>query len=275
MPGTRQHYLPAALIGGFGRRANSAGLREAVVLWRRREWSTPVATRAGNIGFVNALYRLNNPAPGTDPDRVDQTWDLVEPYLPDSIARLARRRQTTDDYQVLVNYVATAGVRHPGFEPAVNRWLIEQRESPVSGDQLQLVRVRSLAEALLYVRGLRWRVLHSPKQAHRFILNDRGWTYFGQEDRPGRGLFVPLNGRVALLAWYTGSSSGGFDHQVVRPSWVKWLNAVTWSEAPQFVVGSPDDTAMLTQLRTPDEIGPALNGLGPYQGSDALMFDDI
>jgi hypothetical protein len=56
---------------------------------------------------------------------------------------------------------------------------------------------------------------------------------------------------------------------------VKWLNAVTWSEAPQFVVGSPDDTAMLTKLRTPDEIGPALNGLGPYQGSNALMFDDI
>lgn len=274
MTGAKQHYLPAALIGGFGR-SQGTSPREAVVQWRRRNWTAPRETKAENIGFVKALYRLSNPPPGADRDRVDQIWKFVEPHLPGAIERLSRRQQTAQDELVLINYVAAAGVRHPDFEPAVNRWLSEQRQGTVAGDQLQLVRVQSLAEALTYVRALRWRVLHSPKRAHRFILSDRGWTYFGQEARDGRGLFIPLSGRVALLAWYTGTDAGGFDHQVLRPSWVKWLNAATWAEAPQFVVGGPDDIAMLTRLQTPNEIGPSLNGVGPYQGSDRLMFDDI
>jgi hypothetical protein len=30
---------------------------------------------------------------------------------------------------------------------------------------------------------------------------------------------------------------------------------------------------MLSRLRTADEVGPALDGTGPYRGSDRLLFD--
>lgn len=214
------------------------------------------------------------PPPGTDPDHFDQLWNIIEPHLPTAIQRLERRQQTTDDELILTSYVAAAGIRHPEFEPAINRWLNEQGHGPVTGDQLQLARLHSLADAMPQVRAFRWRVLHSPKQAHRFILNDRGWIYFGQERRDGRGLFVPLSGRVALLAWRMGASTGGFHHEQLRPSWVKWFNAATWTDAPHFVVGGPHDIPMLSRLSTPDEIRPSLNGAGPYKGSDRLMFDD-
>ncbi len=231
-------------------------------------------TKADSIGWVNGLYRLDSPPSGMDRDRIDEIWAFVEPDLPRAISRLQRRIQTAEDERVLVNYVAAAGVRHPTFGPALNRWLTDYGQAPISGDQLKLARVQSLAETLLFMRGLRWRVLHSPKHAHRFILNDRGWTYIGQEERDGRGLFVPLNGRLALLAWHAGIDAGGFDHHELRPTWIKWLNAATWTEAPQFVVGHPYDGPMLSRLRTADEVGPALDGTGPYRGSDRLLFDD-
>lgn len=274
MAGDRQHHLPAALIGGFGH-ATGPNLRDADVQWRRRDWTTPRPTKAAKIGYVNALYRLTNPPPGTDPDYIDGLWDLVEPPLPDAIRRLERRKQTTADELALVNYVAAAGVRHPEFEDAVNRWLTEQGKRTVSGDSLQITRMESFTQGLPVVRGYRWRVLHSPTHAHRFIINDRGWIYFGQEGRDGRGLFVPLNGRVALLGWLNRTSAGGFDHRDLRPTWVKWFNAGTWSDAPQFVVGHPHDIPMLTRLRTPNEIRSELNGGGPYRGSDRLMFDEF
>lgn len=43
--GDKQHFLPAAVIGVFGRRAAFEPLRDAEVLWRRREWWTRLAGR--------------------------------------------------------------------------------------------------------------------------------------------------------------------------------------------------------------------------------------
>jgi hypothetical protein len=266
------HHLPAVIIGGFGMPSGPRS-RDAVVAWRRREWSESKETAAHAIGWINNLYRLTDPPDGADPDQVDSLWTTTERYLHAAIKRLAHRRETFEDQRVLVNYVAAAGVRHPHFGPAFNRWRAESRLEPLSGDQIQAARLASLAETLKYVRSLHWRVLHSPKRAHRFILCDRGWTYIGQEERDGRGFFVPLTGRVALLAWSAPGERLQFDHRDLRPTWVKWLNAATWDEASYFVVGHPEDASLLARLRTANEVGPSLDGNGPYRGSDALMFD--
>lgn len=53
---------PKALIGGFGQ-AEGPHLRDALVQWRRREWSGPQMTKADSIGWANGLYRLDNPRP--------------------------------------------------------------------------------------------------------------------------------------------------------------------------------------------------------------------
>ena len=59
--GGKQHFLPAALIGGFGRVAPGESLREAEVLWRRREWQQSRPAMAASIGYVNKMYRLAAP----------------------------------------------------------------------------------------------------------------------------------------------------------------------------------------------------------------------
>jgi len=119
--GNNQHYLPAALIGGFGRPAPSRKLREATVAVRRN------ATGAVDTGFPKAeklafrpgMYRFAAPLPGVDPDAVDKLWDPVETGLRDLADRLAARRLQHGDDSLLCDYAATAGVRHPSFEAVV------------------------------------------------------------------------------------------------------------------------------------------------------------
>jgi hypothetical protein len=220
------------------------------------------------------MYRFQNPPYGVNRDRVDQVWDGFETTVPQAIVRATKCRETDGDRIALVNYVAAAGVRHPHFEEAVNRWRRGSGMPQVADDGVQVERLAVLARSLLLVRGFRWRLVHSPKNAHRFILNDRGWTYVGEQGRPGRGLFVPLNGRLAMLGWLAPSVLGAFDHLTLRPTWVKWLNAATWTEAPEYVVAHPQDAQMLRGLRTADEVAPELTMEGAYRRRRGLLFDD-
>jgi len=219
------------------------------------------------------MYRLTDPPPGIDPDSVDALWTDLERVVVAAIQRLARKVETDADRGLLVNHVATLGVRHPGFGEATNRWRAERGEPPVRGDDIHADRVRSLYVTLPFLRDLRWRALHSPKQAHPFLLSDLGWAYVDETGRPGRGIFVPLNRRVALFGWRDPAGTRGVDHRTLQPSWVKWFNAVTWSEAPRFVVGHPNDAPLLERLRTPDELAMSLAGRGPYRGMTAALFD--
>jgi hypothetical protein len=47
---------------------------------------------------------------------VDRFWNPVEASLRDLVGRLAARRLQPGDDQLLFDYAATAGVRHPSFE---------------------------------------------------------------------------------------------------------------------------------------------------------------
>ncbi len=128
MSGTNQHYQPAALIGSFGSPAPSGKLREARVAVRRK------ATGAVDNGFPKAeklayrpgMYRLASPPTGVDPDVVDRLWDPVETGLRDLADRLAARRLQPGDDQLLFDYAATAGVRHPSFEAVAADYQVRQ-----------------------------------------------------------------------------------------------------------------------------------------------------
>jgi hypothetical protein len=107
--------------------------------------------------------------------------------------------------------------------------------------------------------------VHSPAFGPRLVLNDRGWSYIGQQDWPGRGLWVPLNSKVALLAWLQRGVEGVFDHLTLWPGWATWLNTATWVDAPSFVAGHPDDGCLLDQLTDTDDVAPKLERFGPYR----------
>jgi hypothetical protein len=273
--GDKQHYLPAALIGGFGCAPVGTPLREAEVLWRRREWPRPRPTTAEAIGYVRRMYRIMRPPPGVGADRVDELWDHFENPLPAAIARAAAQQESDDDHGTLIAYVAAAGVRHPDFETMVNRWRDKRGLPQVADDQVQVDRLTLLLRGLKLVEGFRWNLVHAPAFGPRFVLSDLGWTYIGQQDRDGRGLWVPLNDQVGLLGWLQPGEAGGFDHLRLWPNWATWLNTATWQDAPAFVVGHPDDGELVAELTVVNDVTPTLGPLGPYRDRRHLLFGDF
>jgi hypothetical protein len=87
---------------------------------------------------------------------------------------------------MLKGCVAAAGVRHPDFAEAVNRWRAEFGMPTVTGDQVQVDRVALLGSGIKLMEGFRWRIVHRPAFGPRFVINDRGWTPTSAT-RTGRG----------------------------------------------------------------------------------------
>ena len=196
---------------------------------------------------------------------MDELWDYVERPLPEAIARAAAREETGADHGVLLDYAAAASVRHPDFAEWVNRRRIEIGMSPVAGDEVHVDRVVLLSRGLNQVAGFTWRFVHGPATGPRFVLNDRGWTYIGHQGRAGRGLWIPLNGQVGMLAWLQRGVAGGFEHLNLRPGWTAWLNTATWQDAPSFAVGHPDDGRLLGGLTCIEDVASKLERSGPYR----------
>ena len=91
MSGTDQHYLPAVVIGGFGRlAANSTKLRDAQVAVRRKPGGAVDSDfpAAKTLAYRPGMYRLASPPAGFDRDVVDSLWDPVENRLRDLVGRL-------------------------------------------------------------------------------------------------------------------------------------------------------------------------------------------
>jgi hypothetical protein len=145
MSGTNQHYQPAALIGGFGRPAPSGKPREARVAVRRKATGAvdPGFPKAEKLAYRPGMYRLANPPAGVDRDVVDKLWDPVETGLRDLAARLAARRLQPGDDQLLFDYAATAGVRHPSFQAVAADYQALQGMAALQGDDVQYARARA------------------------------------------------------------------------------------------------------------------------------------
>jgi Protein of unknown function (DUF4238) len=268
--GDRHHYIQASLLGGFGRTPPNTRQRDAEIELRRSGSAVTETTAPDKVGWVDKLYRLNTPGPGVDPDEVDKLWDPVEQNYRDAVQRLENRTETAADIDWLIQYVCAAGVRGPGFGDAVNRWRAEAGDPPLNGDAVQIARKLSLNTGLAPIKQWRWRIAHSRPGEPRFIISDLGWVYVGQPGMPGRGLHIPLNARLAALAWLDPANPRRVDHQDMRPGATRWLNAASWEEAPDFVVGHPDDKAEMEAMTTAaavDKWGALTRGA--YYGHEA------
>ena len=56
---------------------------------------------------------------------MDKLWDPVEKDYRVAVERLENRSENAADIEWLILYVCAAGVRHPDFGDAVNRWRAE------------------------------------------------------------------------------------------------------------------------------------------------------
>ncbi len=292
MAADRQHFLPAALLGGFGRpdpRCRSA--RYATIAVRDLATGNVRCSNALSEAHRRALYRLEAPPPGVDPDVVDKIWDQIEPGLPELVRRVERQALIADDEGKLLDYAASVWVRHPSFSDVAARHQASRGEPVPTGDAVQVMRVEALRDLRKIIPTWRWRVLHACADAPRMVISDLG--FIGIADHPGGdetaalryAVFLPLSPRVGLLAYMDHHSLPSrrpifSEHRDVVPSWVEWLNACATSRdrgtliEPRAVFGHPDDTVALRVLPDAKRVRP--NAYGPFRGagmSAATLLD--
>lgn len=277
--GDRHHWIQASLLGGFGRTPPGGRQRNADIEQRLRTSTTTVTTTPDRVAWEDKLYRLLNPGQGVDPDVVDQAWTALENGYREAVAHLEAYSTNPADIAWLISYVCAAGVRHPEFAGAVNRWRADAGLPPLAGDDVQIARLAFLNTGVVPMAQWRWRIAHSRPGDTRFIISDLGWTYVSQQGMAGRGPWIPLTSRLAALTWSDPANPGKIDHQDMRPGTIRWVNAGTWEEAPDFVIGHPDDKAYLAGLRsTGYTASQVTTGLGAYYGHELLrpgLFADL
>lgn len=271
MSGDDQHYLPACLIGGFGRRVTRKSWRKSNIVVRDLKTGLVTPSTAEKQASSNALYRLTSPPPGVDQDFVDSLWGEVETNIPALVARLTSRSLIVGDDVLLIKYAAMAGVRHTTFSAIAEDWQ-QRRHAPVPvGDDLQWLRVDALINGLKAMPTWRWRVLHSPDDAQRFMLSDRGWIYVQEPEWPTLAIFLPMGPKVGILGYLDSAElpprQAPFEeHRDLVPSFVEWLNAAAGSDQvfASAVYAHPNDESKLCDL--PDLSTLGVNSRGPYRG---------
>lgn len=278
MAGDRQHYIPAALIGGFGRPAVDRRLRHATVAVRKQSTGlvVPVFPTADSVGVGKGVYRLHGDAPGIDRNVIDKLWGAVEPHIPGLVERLTYERLEPGDSEALLAYAAMAAVRHPKFALIAAEWQRRHDLPEPVGDDIHLMRVHALENQLREVKKYRWRVLHSPPGNRRFMVSDRGWMLVGG-DLPA--VLLPMGPRVAILGYPDDPALPPRrppfeEHFGVVDSWIEWFNAATWAdhEYTDLLIAHPDDLEQLEHIRDHDQV--IVNGHGPFVGRySAGLYD--
>lgn len=104
------------------------------------------------------------------------------------------------DIAWMIRYVCAAGVRHPEFGDAVNRWRTAAGETPLVGDDVQIARLVYLDNGLVPITQWRWRISHSRPGETRFIVSDLGWVYVGEQGKCALARWRPLAQATWALA---------------------------------------------------------------------------
>ena len=272
MSGDDQHYLAAALIGGFGIARPGKPLRKAQVVVRELASGEVHLATAEDVAYRRALYRLLAPGLGVDPDIIDKLWTPVEKDLPAMVARLEAAALEADDPEKWIWYAAMAGVRHPtAFHAlAVHHQQGRGEPEPV-GDQLQVMRVEALLNGQETMHQWRWRVLHSPGDAPQFVLSDRGWNIIREPSYEMHGVWLPVGSRVGILGYLDDPRlpprrEPFSEHRELTLSWVQWFNATAFSDTTitHAVFAHPDDEQRLRDAVKAEDL--RVTELGPYRG---------
>lgn len=232
MPGAEQHYLPAALIGGFGDlHEGGTHLRDAtVVVWRPGS-KEPWETSAEKIGWRKGTYTI----PGLGPDLqdvVDGLWDVYEPNLPAAIRALSSGICDDEDIETLRWHIACCAVRLPHFPELLSDWHEAQGLLLPTEEEARLSRLLWI-EAGLGMISWRWRAIHAQEGlGPPFLLPDTGFVQFRTEDEQEL-LLMPMAPDVALLGSRDTLENGlaAIDHRTAKVSTMEWLNHLL-AEAP-------------------------------------------
>lgn len=271
MPGDKQHYLPAALIGGFGLRRSGQPLRRARIVVRELASAEVHPATAEDVAHRRALYRLEAPGEGVDPDIVDKLWIPVEKDLPAMVSRLDAETLEVEDPEKWIWYAAMAGVRHPTAFAVIAEEHQKSRGEPApTGDQLEMMRVEGLINGQKQMHEWRWRVLHSPEDGPRFVLSDRGFNLVHEPSYEMDGFWLPVGPRVGLLGYLDDprlppKRPPFSEHRELTLSWAEWFNGTAFSDTTMThaVFAHPEDEQRVKDAVPADDL--RVTDLGPYR----------
>lgn len=234
--GRRQHYFPASLIGGFGAPDGSGRLRNALVVVRRHDSGLVYPTKAGEVAVTLDTYRLSNPPPGIDEDIIDHLWDAIEPNLPGMVSRLDARTLNADDPDRWIDYVATVFVRNQRLlARAVGAANLGRGAPAPTKDDLLLTIPAAIRKFRAQAAELRWRALHSPPYASRFLITDLGFSSVTDTVYPLKCFWIPVGPRVGLLGYpddprLPPRRPPFTEHLVLTPEWARWFAATAFPD---------------------------------------------
>lgn len=261
MPGSRQHVVPASVIGSFSLEASGARRKRKVVVASCAYASTKVVS-AGSVGWEKDLFTLTAPD-SEDPTMIDQMWGHVENLLPRAIDYLhtpVEALHVGPFVGVLVRYCAQQFVRSRDYDES-----FEARFDPAFADVLAMTspdnsrhaRMLDLQRLLFAVLDAHWLILHNTSSVP-FVLNDCGFSVIGMGER--HAYFFPFDPNTAAIL-----TIGPAHHQLYpleAPAWVRgptfqqesdagavaMLNGSTFLAAIKEIYGS-DETTVADAVR--------------------------
>ncbi len=268
------HYLPAALIGGFGvpeTRKGKTGLRFATVAVREHaDPGVVTRKRAEKVAKKIGEYWVAHPPAGLSPNFIDGYWDEYEPELPAAVRRLGTRIWTERDWDTIRKHVVAEAVRNPDFERAAVDYRAAKGDPIAHRDEVQYERLVTLVNTPALLARSRFAVVRTPEDGHRFIINDKGYTTVADPYNDQKGVLFPLSASVAVLCVpEVGDVPGRPDAWLcvdltLTPGAVEGWNLANWQQKETLlVIGHPDDEARIAGFDGRPLMFPAL---GPYRG---------
>jgi hypothetical protein len=273
---SKQHYLPAAFIGGFGHRLTGKSRREArIVAWDAETGTVGDPIKAERIGWLHDTYTIPELGAALE-DVVDSVWDAYEGVLPDA-AQAVSSGQLSDEYVNAVKaHVACAAVRLPGFPDALRQHHTAQGLSEPAEWEAKLSRLQWIWSGLM-MDSWRWRAVHKPEQySVPFLLPDTGFVKFGTEDGQEL-LLLPLTPAVGIIGCRANVPNGlaQMDHRTATLTTMEWLNHLL-ANAPsrRYCITHPGRAEWLERVVTrPDLNLPCPSSGGPYVGRGSDWMD--
>ncbi|MGK4586216.1 hypothetical protein [Kitasatospora sp. HPMI-4] len=272
----RPHYLPAALIGGFGiPDARQSGARYASVLMRRRDEPGKLRgpIRADQVAVQNGLYDVDEPYEELPADFAETLWQRYETALPGAVQALEAGTFSRADWHIILLHIQAQSVRSPDFDRVATAYLIRQHGTTPLRDHIQRERQRTHQESRRFLAQARYAVIRRAAPAQRFVLNDKGYTGFQDPIRATRGLLFPLSGNLAVLMALDTAlpgedyEDGPIAERTLNPASMAIANACSWGHSNiKCVIGHPDEAEEIAALSdTGDAI--SLPKLGPFRGT--------
>ena len=267
------HYLPAALIGGFGTpetRKGKTGNRFATVAVREhahpsvvtRKRAEKVAKKIGEYWVEHrqrGFHRTSSTATGTSTSRTYRA----------RCRRLGDRPWTERDWETIRKHVVAEAVRNPDFERAAADYRAAKGDPIAHRDEVQYERLVTLVNTPTLLARSRFAVVRTPEDGHRFVINDKGFTTVADPYNNQKGVLFPLSGSVAVLCVpEVGDVPGRVDAWLcadltLTPGAVEGWNLASWQQKETLlIIGHPDDEGRIADFDRRPLVFPAL---GPYR----------